>query len=63
MTIPEDRDGFLARARSVLSDTLLDDPLILHVLGTAADTFERVERDLYDVIRSRYLELRHATRG
>ncbi|ACY14099.1 hypothetical protein [Haliangium ochraceum] len=57
MTIPEDRDGFLARARSVLSDTLLDDPLILHVLGTAADTFERVERDLYDVIRSRYLEL------
>jgi hypothetical protein len=57
MTLPENKDTFVRRAGSVLSDALLADPLVQHVIDTSAGVFERIERDVYDVIRSRYLDL------
>jgi hypothetical protein len=57
MTLPENKDRFVRRAGAVLSDALLADPLVQHTIDAAASVFERIEHDVYDVIRSRYLDL------
>jgi hypothetical protein len=57
MTIPERKEVFVARARAVLSDVLAAEPLVHHVIEAFADVLERAERDVYDVIRSRYIDL------
>ncbi|MEM9491723.1 MAG: hypothetical protein AAGC55_21430, partial [Myxococcota bacterium] len=51
------QDEFAGRARELIGELLAADGLVGHVVATLAGVFEQIERDVFEVVRSRYINL------